>query len=225
MAELLTVKQIADRLGVSPQTIRNVVQNYPDKIPEPADYKMLAWTEEQAEEFMHGLRFLRPDSGLVSAKSIMSELKVDARYFHSVRNRVTYFPLPVETPLSRFMFFTEEDAVHIREIITSRLLKRKGKKKAREDAAKEFLKVGVGLYPSSKLPTPTDAPPGSAERVQEYRRRLECGEALYHPLDVTAWQEGACHRMTSMSILGRSDNALLVDSEDDPDDWDSLGDI
>lgn len=49
----------------------------------------------------------------------------------------------------------------------------------------------VPVRPSIKVPSaPTDARPGSEERIRVYEERVERGEALFHPGDVTHNRNG-----------------------------------
>lgn len=44
---------------------------------------------------------------------------------------------------------------------------------------------GVGNEPAKKIPTPTTAAPGSAEKLEVLKQRAENGEQLWHEFDTT----------------------------------------
>ena len=54
-------------------------------------------------------------------------------------------------------------------------------------------------YEPSALPQPTDFPPGSPDKVQLMRERLERDEHLWHPNDAAAeWRKNLYHEITGI---------------------------
>jgi hypothetical protein len=50
----------------------------------------------------------------------------------------------------------------------------------------KFARRGVGDFCGrARLPQPTDALPGTLEKVAVLEERARCGQALWHPLDAT----------------------------------------